>query len=120
MGHAGPSAVSRANWESYTLIANPPVEDTRKPEVLEDPVNRLRRAFPWPGEKPVISAPIENPGWLGEGTDRVLARSLSDETRLVVELGAWLGMSTRFIADLAPNATVISVDHWRGSSEHQA
>jgi hypothetical protein len=49
----------------------------------------------------------------------VLARELSEETKLVVELGAWLGMSSRFIAEHAPNATVVSVDHWKGSPEHR-
>jgi len=37
----------------------------------------------------------------------------------IVELGAWLGLSTRRLADLAPAATIISVDHWQGSPEHQ-
>jgi hypothetical protein len=48
-----------------------------------------------------------------------LARALSPRTHSVVELGAWLGLSTRFIAAQAPAATVISVDHWQGSPEHQ-
>jgi hypothetical protein len=45
---------------------------------------------------------------------------VSGATRLVVELGAWLGLSTRFLADHAPNATVVSIDHWLGSPEHRA
>jgi hypothetical protein len=83
------------------------------------PANGLREAYPWPDERPAVASQINNPGWLGEGTERVIAHELSDQTRLVVELGAWLGMSTRYIADLAPNATVISVDHWEGSPEHR-
>jgi hypothetical protein len=39
---------------------------------------------------------------------------------LVVELGAWLGLSTRFLAWKAPDAVVAAVDHWRGSPEHHA
>jgi hypothetical protein len=50
----------------------------------------------------------------------MLTRSLSPSTRLVVELGAWLGLSTRFLADAAPAATVVSVDHWKGSPEHHS
>ena len=49
----------------------------------------------------------------------LLAKGLSDETRLVVEVGSWVGLSTRFIADRAPNAVVIAIDHWCGSPEHQ-
>jgi hypothetical protein len=86
----------------------------------ESPVARLRRAFPWPDARPELKGAIQAPGWFGEGTDEIVAGSLTSETRLVVELGAWLGMSTRFIADLAPNATVISIDHWQGSPEHRA
>lgn len=94
-------------------------DETKTPTTQEQPLARLRRAFPWPAARPELRAPIEAPGWFGEGTDQILANTLSPETRLVVELGAWLGMSTRFIADLAPNATVISIDHWEGSSEHK-
>lgn len=108
------------HWELPTLITTEVAKESRNGTVPEDPIEGLRRMFPWPGERPDIQGPVESPGWLGEGTEQILARSLSDETRLVVELGAWLGMSTRFIADLAPNATVISIDHWRGSPEHQA
>ncbi|HEV3339133.1 MAG TPA: class I SAM-dependent methyltransferase [Pirellulales bacterium] len=42
---------------------------------------------------------------------------MADRARLV-ELGSWLGLSTRFIADRAPNAVIVAVNHWRGSAEH--
>ena len=83
-------------------------------------VEALAGAFPWPVERPRVEPSGEHPGWLGAGTDELLARELSDRTRLVVELGAWRGMSARFIADHAPNAVVVSVDHWEGSPEHRA
>ena len=38
--------------------------------------------------------------------------------KVIVELGSWLGRSTRFLLDNAPNATVIAIDHWDGSEEH--
>jgi glycosyltransferase involved in cell wall biosynthesis len=83
------------------------------------PIRPLAEAFPWPGARPAIMASAEQPGWLGEGTDYLLACELSTATRVVVELGAWLGLSTRFIADRAPNAVIVSVDHWQGSPEHR-
>jgi len=95
------------------------LEDRHGSTVLDDPVESLRQAYPWPGVRPEVNEPTENSGRLGEGTERALDHALSDETRVVVELGAWLGMSSRYIADRAPSATVISIDHWRGSSEHQ-
>ncbi len=40
--------------------------------------------------------------------------------RTVVELGCWLGKSTRHIASILPeDGTVYAVDHWLGSAEHQ-
>lgn len=82
-------------------------------------LRRLAQRQPWPAQRPADAAPGQEQGWLGEGTEVVLARSLSPATQLVVELGAWLGLSTRYIASLAPSATVISVDTWEGSPEHK-
>ncbi len=101
------------------MIAMQNVEELRSPSQNGDPIERLRRAYPWPATRPVVMGPVQNPGWLGEGTDGALAAALSDRTRVVVELGAWLGMSTRYILDRAPGATVISVNHWEGSPEHR-
>jgi predicted O-methyltransferase YrrM len=40
--------------------------------------------------------------------------------KIVVELGCWLGQSTRHIASLLPeDGKVYAVDHWLGSEEHQ-
>jgi hypothetical protein len=101
------------------LITQQTVEAKNGQRTSDDPLERLRREFPWPDERPVVQGPIESYGWFGEGTDQVLSRNVSEKTRLVVELGSWLGMSTRFVADIAPNATVIAVDTWAGSTEHQ-
>jgi hypothetical protein len=82
-------------------------------------IRSLSESHSWPEQRPDDAAPGQEAGWLGAGSDVMLSRSLSPKTKLVVELGAWLGLSTRFIADAAPRATVISVDHWQGSPEHQ-
>jgi Glycosyl transferases group 1/Methyltransferase domain len=81
-------------------------------------LRRFAEAHAWPKERPEDAAPGQEQGWLGAGTEVMLSRALSPATHLVVELGAWLGLSTRFIANHAPNAVVISVDHWKGSPEH--
>lgn len=77
----------------------------------------MRAAYPWPDVKPRISDPpprIE--GW---GLPEFLLKAnLRDNTRIVLELGSWLGESARFMLEHAPNAIVICVDHWLGSSEH--
>ncbi|MBX6315927.1 MAG: class I SAM-dependent methyltransferase, partial [Isosphaeraceae bacterium] len=101
----------------HTVSADLPLIQTE--DAARRRIKFLAEAFPWPSERPSVEASNEHPGWLGAGADEALARVLSARTRLVIELGAWRGMSTRFIADLAPNATVISIDHWEGSPEHR-
>jgi hypothetical protein len=70
----------------------------------------------FPAEKPDV--PPNPQGWFSPENAAVLARLLNSATRQVIELGSWLGMSTRHIASCAPNATIFAVDHWLGSSEH--
>jgi hypothetical protein len=48
----------------------------------------------------------------------MLRKYSGNGARVIVELGAWLGLSTRFLAATAPRATIVSIDHWHGSPEH--
>lgn len=78
-------------------------------------IDVLRARYPWPGKCPDVPA---NPdGWFC-GENRAVLQRLAPGARIVLELGAWLGMSTRFIVDHT-RGIVITIDHWRGSSEHQ-
>ena len=70
----------------------------------------LRRRHPWP-QKPPATPPCWH-GWLHPETGRMLDRRLGPATRVVVELGSWLGLSARHILRRAPAATVICVDLW--------
>lgn len=76
----------------------------------------LREWYPWPERKPILEPDCD--GWFCGENQTVLKRLLSPATRIVVELGSWQGMSSRFIAEAAPNAVVVCVDHWLGSTEH--
>src|SRR5262245_3692751 len=41
------------------------------------------------------------------------------DIKTVVEIGSWLGCSTRHLASLLPpDGKVYAVDHWQGSEEH--
>ncbi|GMI33400.1 hypothetical protein TrCOL_g5359 [Triparma columacea] len=51
-------------------------------------------------------------GWFYPPHRVILSHILSSSTSEVVELGSWLGKSTRFISDRAPNAVVYAVDIW--------
>ena len=77
----------------------------------------LRELYPWPAEKPDIPPALS--GWLQSSNQKMLAQLCTTKTRVVVELGSWLGLSAKFFLDVAPNATVLCVDHWQGSREHQ-
>lgn len=59
-------------------------------------------------------------GWWSSGVARLFAKYLSPVTRLVVELGTWQGLSARKILAAAPNASLITIDHFQGSAEHSA
>lgn len=76
----------------------------------------LRKQYPWPESPPDV--PEDWHGWLGRDTAQMLTEHLTEETQVVVECGSWLGLSARAILQHAPNATIICVDHWRGSPEH--
>ncbi len=78
----------------------------------------LRRRYPWPDTIPDV-APDEH-GWFQSCNARLLKRVLGPQTKLLVELGSWLGKSARFMLRAAPGATIICIDHWRGSAEHHA
>jgi|TARA_Y100000310_G_scaffold140352_1_gene139779 hypothetical protein len=72
--------------------------------------------YDWPSVKPDV--PPDNHGWFRPANAEMLSKFLNDETSCVIELGSWLGSSTRFILEHAENATVIAIDHWLGSPEH--
>ncbi len=80
-------------------------------------LTELRRRYPWPDTIPDV-APDDH-GWFQPCNARLLGRFLGPETRLIVELGSWLGKSARFMLEAAPQATVLCVDHWLGSPECQ-
>ena len=72
---------------------------------------------PWPPERPNVPPPPDR-NWLFPATRRVLIDTLPTGASLIIEVGSWLGRSTRFLADLAPQSHVVAIDHWEGSPEH--
>jgi len=73
----------------------------------------------WPNAKPNIP-PLSDRNSLSQGMQEILSRCVLHRTRLVVHLGPGLGSSTRFVADLAPGASIIAVDRWEENVERQA
>jgi len=93
----------------HTADSAPAVSDTG-----QDGWERLAAEHPWPVQRPEI-ADGEDHDWLGPVQQQMLAGTLGEDTRLVVETGAWTGLGTRAIAHYAPRARVIAVDAWKAS-----
>ena len=70
----------------------------------------------WPGEKPDLEP--KDFGWFLPCAEELLSQYVGGDTEVIVELGSWLGKSTRWFLQHAPNASVIAIDHWKGSAEH--
>lgn len=79
-------------------------------------MDQLKQKYSWPDRNPDLA--FDNHSmFVNEAQVARLFNSL--HALIVVELGSWVGASTRFIAQHVPHATIIAIDHWRGSAEHQ-
>lgn len=74
---------------------------------------KLREKYAWPKEKP--NRQKDDRGWFYKEAEEIFDKFLSKNTKLAVELGSWLGKSTRYILKAAPNAQIVSIDHWKPS-----
>lgn len=76
-------------------------------DALPNPYNELKEILPF------------NPhGWYGNGSwiEKLMT---NNKINTVIEVGSWLGCSTRHIASLLqPNGKLYAVDTWEGSIEH--
>ena len=57
-------------------------------------------------------------GWLCGDTKKNLMRAIKAEPKVIVEIGSWLGKSSRFFYENS-NATIYCLDTWKGSQEHK-
>lgn len=80
------------------------------------PLNDLKKTFPWPIAKPEVDP--DDHGWMDLRHERFFLNNIPKDASVILELGCWLGKSTRFLAKSFKNSQIISVDHWRGSPEH--
>lgn len=79
-----------------------------------DGLVELRKRFLFPSKPPPV--PRSDHGWFGDANREVLRAIIKPKFKVIVELGSWLGLSTRFLAKTAPKAAVIAIDHWLGSA----
>lgn len=85
--------------------------------MLNPQIKQLVQAYPWPDQKPEV--PGNSHGWCWPVHRKMFERLLNPKTSIILELGTWLGKSTRLLLNMAPQATVICVDHWLGSINHR-
>ena len=80
------------------------------------PIQELKNAFCFPKDPPPV--PPSDHGWFGPEHVELLSGAVGPDVKVILELGSWMGKSTRFFAERCPNAVVFAVDHWQGSMEH--
>lgn len=107
--------------EMYESVSAPDAQgemvDERPHDISSDDegimsgIEHLRAEYAWPTEKPDVTQ-CADMGWMRRPHRDVLAESLNGETRVVIELGAWTGLSTRALAGHAPDAVIISAEQW--------
>ncbi|MDE3046242.1 MAG: class I SAM-dependent methyltransferase [Verrucomicrobiota bacterium] len=77
-------------------------------------------ALPEPYEG-VVPLPFDPQGYYNlENAEQIERLFAQNKIEIAIEVGCWLGTSTRHIASLLPSGgKLFAVDHWLGSSEHQ-
>lgn len=77
-------------------------------------ISQLQEQYPWPLQQPVVPPPPHR-DWFSPNTQQVLEKTVPRDARVIVEVGSFLGRSTRFLSEHAPQATIIAIDHWLGT-----
>ncbi|MHC4403153.1 MAG: glycosyltransferase [Planctomycetota bacterium] len=108
------AAAGRLNAPGPRQPTTEPMRVTAAPGT--DPLELLAAQDPWPDQQPSVTA-CRDDVRMPAGHRETLSKVLSDQTRLVAELGAWNGLSTRLIARAAPRATIIAVDEWKETGD---
>jgi len=80
-------------------------------------LNDLREKYDYPVSEPEVKE-LKH-GWVRAEHIFFFRTSLTPKTKVVVELGSWLGSSARLLCDRAPNATIICVDNWKGTLRYK-
>lgn len=81
-------------------------------------LHELRTRFPWPKDQPCHRPQWH--GWLAGPTADALRTQCPANAQLIVECGSWAGLSARLLLELAPQATLICIDHWCQTPEQIA
>lgn len=70
----------------------------------------------WPEEIP--EAEYDSAGWFCTDTRKNIDSALQKNPKTIVEIGSWLGLSSRYLANQS-KAHIYCLDTWKGSQEHK-
>jgi hypothetical protein len=109
--------MERQRFDTFTLNFGdaptaPRETATERPPALAN----FAMQYAWPVQKPDVP-PLPYRDALLPPTQEILTRWVPQTIRLIVEIGAGTGRTTRFLAGLAPPATIIAIDPWEGSPQ---
>ena len=114
------AGMERERFDTFVLNFGPRPDPAQAKAGDDNPaLTEFAQRHAWPSEKPQVS-PFPERDWLASGTQAILSDTVPPSARLIVEVGSWVGRSTRYLANLAPRANIIAIDHWQGSPEHKA
>ena len=77
-------------------------------------IESLRKKYDYPKLKPNIEKHVK--GWQRAENVAYLRMVLSDKTKVILELGTFLGQNVLFMEKVAPNATIIAIDNFKGET----
>lgn len=86
------------------------------------PLEALRARYSCPESMPLVPKHYTNDeptGWCAGDNRNMFADCLNDDTKVVIDGGSFMGQSAWHMSKCAKNATIIAIDHWQGSIEHQ-
>jgi hypothetical protein len=111
------AGMERPRFDSFTLnfrdfAPTAATGGTQSDRPFESALADLAAAHPWPEVRPTVPQPSEIEPSTDISFRRALEGTVPPSARLIVEVGAGQGRSTRQLADLAPQSTVVVVDRW--------
>lgn len=77
----------------------------------------LRDLHKFPDKKPDLDVSVY-PKWFDHRHDEFFRQFIAQDTNLIVELGSWVGFSTRWFAENTDCPHIVCIDTWAGSAEH--
>lgn len=85
-------------------------------------LNLLKARFPFPEPTKKLKRNFVNgcpKGWCHTDNTNHFRELLRKEKPVIIDGGSYMGLSAYWWLTIYPDSTVICIDHWKGSAEHQ-